>query len=60
MGYDYTCDECGEPGEHPGLLGSFNKRTWTTTPFGERLQALGYELGDTITLCPECTHRLLR
>jgi len=59
MGYDYTCDKCSHHGEDPGFLATFNKRTWTTTPFGEFMQAQGYELGDTITICPECVRKIL-
>ncbi|WEL29868.1 hypothetical protein [Haloferax volcanii] len=59
MGYDYTCDKCDHEGEYPGLLGTFNKRTWTTTPFGELLQEHGYELGDTVTLCSDCVTKVL-
>lgn len=59
MGYEYTCDRCDHEGEHPGLLGSFNERTWTTTPLGEFMQHNDYELGDTVTLCPVCVREIL-
>jgi len=59
MGYDYTCDRCEDEGEFPGFLATFNKRTWTTTPFGELMQSHGYELGYTVTLCPDCVEEVL-
>lgn len=59
MGYDYTCDRCGHEGENPALMGSFSKKVWTTTELGGSLQEAGYELGDTITFCSDCTATLL-
>jgi hypothetical protein len=54
MGYTYTCNGCGDPGETPALMGQFNKGTWLDEEFGDRMQSKGYELGDTVTICPTC------
>jgi len=59
MGYTYTCSGCDSTGDTPALMGQFNKETWFDTPFGDRIQSKGYELGDTITLCPTCTYEFL-
>lgn len=60
MGYEFTCDDCGHPGEAPALMGQFSERVWMTTELGDRLKSHGYELGDTVTLCEDCTLELLR
>lgn len=54
MGYTYTCNGCGADGDTPALMGQFNKETWLNTTLGDRLQSRGYELGDTVTICPDC------
>ena len=42
------------------LMGQFSERVFTSTPMGDNLKAMGYDLGETITLCPDCTYELLR
>jgi hypothetical protein len=64
MGYDYTCDAqlddvCEGGGDRPALAGQFRKATWLSEDFGGRMQDRGYELGDTITICPSCTENIL-
>lgn len=64
MGYDYTCDvrlndNCDLGGDRPAVAGQFRKQTWLTDDFGGRMQDMGYELGDTITICPSCAMELL-
>ncbi|WP_135827313.1 hypothetical protein [Halorussus halobius] len=63
MGYDYTCDAqldgCERGGDRPALAGQFRKSIWLTDDFGGRMQDKGYELGDTITICPSCVEELL-
>jgi hypothetical protein len=64
MGYDYTCDaqiadRCVGDGDVPGLAGQFREQSWLTGEFGGRMQDRGYELHDTITICPHCTFELL-
>ena len=60
MGYEYDCDSCGQEGDYPMLMGQFSERVFTSTPMGDNLKAMGYDLGETITLCPDCTYELLR
>lgn len=59
MGYEYDCDSCDHSGEYPMLMGQFSERVYASHPMGDQLKALGYDLGDTITLCPQCTYELL-
>lgn len=59
MTYTAECDDCGDTVDEPGLLGQFREDTWMGTDWGDRFAQLGYELGDTITLCPDCTYALL-
>lgn len=59
MGYYATCDgtseNCQGAVESPLLLGQFNPDAVRTTQIGGVLSRMGYDEGDTITLCPECT-----
>ena len=59
MGYDYTCDRCDSRGSVPAIMGQFSEQVWMTTELGAELQDVGYELGDTITLCANCTWDIL-
>lgn len=72
MGYVYQCDievadSCdGEPvyeedGGHdrPMLTGEFNEYLYDNTPYGDRLRQAGYDPGDLVTVCPDCTLELL-
>lgn len=63
MGYDYSCDArldgCDRQGDVPALAAQFRETTWLTEEFGARMQERGYELHDTITICPSCTEQLL-
>lgn len=59
MVYEYDCDGCDTQGDYPMLMGQFSERVYTSTPRGDELNAMGYDLGDTITLCPDCTYDLL-
>ena len=60
MGYKYTCDGCGTKGTTPALMGQFSEKIWLSTPLGDQLKKRGYELGDTITFCPDCVRSYLR
>ena len=40
-------------------MGQFSEQVWMTTELGAELQDVGYELGDTITLCANCTWDIL-
>mgnify|MGYP006296935651 CR=1 FL=1 len=60
MGYNYECDArieevCEGGGDVPALAGQFREATWLSDEFGGRMQDRGYDLHDTITLCPSCT-----
>jgi len=64
MGYDYHCDVrlddvCEIGGDYPALAGQFRKATWLSEEFGGRMQEMGYELGDTVTICPSCAEEVL-
>lgn len=63
MPYDYNCDAeldgCEGGGDVPGLAGQFREGSWLDREFGGIMQSEGYELNDTITICPSCTHRIL-
>ena len=64
MGYDYTCDAqlegvCERGGNVPALAGQFREATWLTDDFGARMQDRGYDLHDTIAICPGCAFELL-
>lgn len=59
MGYGFECDRCENPGNTPALMGQFSERVWMTTPLGDYLKSAGYELGDTVTLCSDCTEAIL-
>lgn len=59
MVYEYDCDGCDESGQYPMLMGQFSERMFTSSPMGDQLKGIGYDLGDTITLCPSCTYEVL-
>lgn len=64
MGYDYTCDArigdvCDRGGDVPAIAGQFREATWLTDEFGALMQDRGYDLHDTITICPSCALELL-
>lgn len=63
MVYVYECDGwCdGEvyTEDPPALTCEFSERWFKTSPHGDALRALGYTPGDLVTLCGDCTHRLL-
>ncbi|MDL0127085.1 hypothetical protein [Halobacterium salinarum] len=65
MGYDYTCDanlveDCRRHDDVPAIAGQFREAAWLTDDFGGLAQDLGYDLHDTITICPECALAILR
>jgi hypothetical protein len=65
MPYLYQCDGfCDADGEEPRdgrppFTGEFNEDWYDNTRYGDQLRQHGYEPGDLITLCPECTRELL-
>ena len=60
MGYEATCDRCGsECNPSPALLAQFSPVFFRTHPLGGHFSDLGYDEGDTITLCGDCTLQLL-
>lgn len=60
MPYDYTCDRCDTEGTTPAIMGQFAEQVWMSTEFGGLMQDRGYELGDTVTLCPTCSREILK
>lgn len=62
MVYIYECGGFCDQGpidERPALTAEFNEDWYDSTPYGDQLRQHGYEPGDLITLCPDCTRRLL-
>ena len=64
MSDNYECDIkikgiCDRSGEVPALAGQFREATWITEDFGALMQDAGYELHDTVTICPSCAYELL-
>lgn len=60
MGYGATCDDCGrECHPFPALLAQFQEDFFRTHPIGGHLSNFGYDEGDTVTLCGDCTYELL-
>ena len=62
MTYHYECDGfCGsEPvDERPALTGEFSEEFIKATKAGGIVTDHGYEEGDLVTLCPQCTLELL-
>lgn len=60
MGYSATCDKCNSVCKPaPGLLAQFSPQFFRTSQYGGMLSDMGYSEGDTVTLCGECTYRLL-
>jgi len=64
MTYLYECDGfCEHEGPYqgrPALTCEFNEDWYESTPYGDQLRQLGYEPGDLVTLCGECTRQLLQ
>lgn len=62
MGYIYNCDgfcDRVEIEERPALTCEFNENWYDETPYGDELRQHGFEPGALVTLCPECTGKLL-
>ncbi|MFC4549395.1 MULTISPECIES: hypothetical protein [Halorussus] len=61
MTYIYECDGfCDEgPQDRPALTAEFSEQWFKTTTYGDHLKEHGYEPGDLVTLCGECTRQLL-
>jgi len=63
MPYDYECDAqldgCQRGGDVPAIAGQFREATWLTENFGGLMQDAGYELHQTITICPTCALQIL-
>ncbi|UHQ96481.1 hypothetical protein [Natrinema halophilum] len=63
MTYHYECDGFCEPQTiyrtRPALTAEFNEQFFESTRIGGQLAEHEFEVGDLITLCPECTRRLL-
>jgi len=62
MTYIYDCDGwCGESvhDERPALTGEFNEEFYKATRQGGEISEAGFDLGDLVTLCGDCTYRLL-
>jgi len=62
MTYIYECDGFCNEGSfdgRPALTAEFNEDWYDSTPYGDQLRRQGYEPGDLVTLCPECTRKLL-
>lgn len=62
MTYIFECDGfCNEGPQNsqPALTAEFSERWFKTTKYGDHLKDQGYEPGDLVTLCGECTRRLL-
>lgn len=61
MTYTYQCDDCGAEGleSPPALMGEFSESWFKTTPEGGHVSELGFDPGDIVTLCGDCTLDLL-
>lgn len=61
MGYSYECNGCGgeEDDPSPALMGQLSEPHYVSTPLGGELADAGVDLGDTVTLCPDCVRDLL-
>ncbi|OYR79341.1 hypothetical protein DJ84_18475 [Halorubrum ezzemoulense] len=62
MGYIYNCDgfcDRVEIEDRPALTAEFNEDWFDDGAAGDRLRQAGFEAGDLVTLCPDCTERLL-
>lgn len=63
MTYHYECDGFCDPGTvrsgRPALTAEFSEQFVRSTRAGGDVLDHGYEEGDLITLCPECTRQLL-
>lgn len=63
MTYHYECDGFCEPGtvreSRPALTAEFNEQFFRSSRIGGQLAEHEFDAGDLITLCPECTRRLL-
>lgn len=55
MGYVASCDSCGSRcSPAPALLCQFNPEFFRTSSLGGVLADMGYQEGDTVTLCGDC------
>jgi|GEM_PF-1710069 hypothetical protein len=63
MTYQYNCDGfCNRDtiySGRPALTAEFNEEWYKSSRIGGQLHEHEYDAGDLITLCPECTRRLL-
>lgn len=63
MTYHYSCDGFCKPGtdfqSRPALTAEFSDQFIKSTQAGGDVVEAGYDEGDLITLCPECTRKLL-
>ena len=61
MGYEYRCDGCGTRRDDPApaLMAQLSEYHYVSTTLGGELQSAGIELGDTVTICPDCTREML-
>lgn len=62
MTYQYECDgfcDADPVDERPALTAEFSEQFIKATAEGGYVTDAGYSEGDLITLCPECTVRLL-
>jgi len=62
MTYIYECDGWCDGDVHderPALTGEFNEQFYKATRIGGQLAQAGYDVGDLVTLCGDCVHRLL-
>jgi len=62
MTYTFECDGWCDDDVHterPALMGEFNEGWFNSSRAGGFLDEAGYDPGDIVTLCGDCTHRLL-
>lgn len=55
MGYTFNCDGCGADKDHaPPFMGEFRETFLKSTAIGGRLAEV-YDVGQTVTLCSNCS-----
>ncbi|MDJ1434789.1 hypothetical protein [Halostagnicola sp. A-GB9-2] len=60
MGYTADCDGCGSACHPaPALLCQFSPEFFRTSSLGGHLADMGFDEGDTVTLCGDCTLEVL-
>ncbi|MXV62062.1 hypothetical protein GS429_08310 [Natronorubrum sp. JWXQ-INN-674] len=60
MGYTAGCDGCGSTCRPaPALLCQFSPEFFRTSSLGGYLSDMGFDEGDTVTLCGDCTREVL-